>query len=132
MIFGLLSEAVEASESKRADLHRMSSRLAMVAPDAKVAITLCFGGGRCQVRDGRDYEADLCIVADSYKIPALSLLHIRHGVPWLFDEKGTEFVKDLVQRKIKIEGLLRFPPKPLRTAKAGYDLVLLTRILSIT
>lgn len=132
MIHGLLSEAVEASASKRADLDKMSSTLAIVAPDAEVAVTLQFGGGRCQVRDGRAHDADLCIVADSYKIPELSLLQIRHGLPWLFDEKGKNFVKDLVERKIKIEGLIRFPPTPLRTAKAGFDLVLLTRILSVT
>ena len=131
MLHGLLSEAVDASASKRADLDKMSSRLSIVAPDAEVAVTLDFGGGRCRVRDGRDHDADLCIVADSYKIPELSLLQIRHGLPWLFDDKGKGFVRDLVERKIKIEGLIKFPPTPLRTAKAGLDLVLLTRILSV-
>lgn len=132
MLHGLLSEAVAGSEQKRADLDKMSSRLAIVAPDADVAVTLVFGAGRCEVRDGRDFDADLVIVADSYKIPELSLLQIRHGLPWLFDEKGKSFVKDLVERKVKVEGLFKFPPTPLRTAKAGFDLVLLTRILSVS
>lgn len=132
MLHGLLSEAVAGSETKRADLDKMSSRLAIVAPDADVAVTLEFGGGRCAVHDGRALDADLVIVADSYKIPELSLLQIRHGLPWLFDEKGKAFVKDIVERKVKIEGVFKFPPTPLRTAKAGFDLVLLTRILSVS
>lgn len=131
MIHGLLSEAVAASPQKRHDLDQMTSTLAIVAPDAEVAVTLCFGNGRCQVRDGKDGDADLVIVAESHKIPELSLLQIRHGLPWLFDDKGKSFVRDLVERKIKIEGLTRFPPQPRRLARAGLDLVRLTRILSV-
>jgi hypothetical protein len=106
----------------------------VVAPDAEVAITLDFAGGRCTIYDGRRPDAEVVITADSGKIPEMSLLSIRYGLPWLLDENGKNFVKALLKREIRIDGLIRIPPTPLwamKTAKAALDLVRLTRILSV-
>jgi glycine/D-amino acid oxidase-like deaminating enzyme len=69
--------------------------------------------------------------ADSGKIPELSLLKIRYGLPWLLDDNGKGFVMSLLKREIRIDGLVRIPPTPFKTAKAALDLVRLTRILSV-
>ena len=61
----------------------------------------------------------------------MSLLSIRYGMPWLLDDNGKNFVRALVKREIRIDGLIRIPPTPLKTAKAALDLVRLTRILSV-
>jgi hypothetical protein len=131
MLQGLLSESIEASPSKRRDFDSMSSTLAIVAPDADVTVTLVFGGGRCTIYDGMRDEPTLVITADSGRIPEMSLLKIRYGLPWLLDENGQSFVRSLLRREIRIDGLVRIPPTPLRTAKAALDLVRLTRILSV-
>jgi hypothetical protein len=131
MLQGLLAENLAASEAKRRDFDAMSSTFGIVAPDAEVTVTLAFSHGRCTIYDGLRQEPDLVITADSGKIPEMSLLSIRYGLPWLLDENGKSFVRALLTRQIRIDGLLKIPPTPLRTAKAAVDLVRLTRILSV-
>ena len=131
MLQGLLAENLAASDKKRRDFESISSTFGIVAPDADVTVTLAFAGGRCTIYDGLRHEPDLVITADSGKIPEMSLLSIRYGLPWLLDENGKNFVRALVRREIRIDGLIRIPPTPLRTAKAALDLVRLTRILSV-
>lgn len=131
MLKGLLEESIAASSEKRRDFDAMSSTLGIVAPDAEVQVTLAFEHGRCVVYDGLRNEPALVITADSGKIPELSLLKIRYGLPWLFDDNGKGFVRSLLQREIRIDGLVRIPPTPLKTAKAALDLVRLTRIISV-
>jgi hypothetical protein len=131
MIKGLLDENLAASASKRRDFQAMSSTFGIVAPDAEVTVTLRFGDGWCTIYDGLKSEPDLVITADSARIPELSLLSIRYGLPWLLDEHGQAFVRALVTRQIRIDGFIRIPPEPLRTAKAALDLLRLTRLLSV-
>jgi len=131
MLQGLLAENLAASDGKRRAFESMSSTFGIVAPDAEVTVTLAFDGGRCTIYDGLRHEPDLVITADSGKIPEMSLLSIRYGLPWLLDDNGKNFVRALVKREIRIDGLIRIPPTPLKTAKAALDLVRLTRILSV-
>ena len=131
MLQGLLAESIAASDDKRRAFESMSSTFGIVAPDAEVTVTLAFDGGRCTIYDGLRHEPALVITADSGKIPELSLLTIRYGLPWLLDENGQAFVRSLLKREIRIDGLVRIPPTPLKTAKAALDLVRLTRILSV-
>ena len=131
MLQGLLAESIAADEGKRRAFESMSSTLAIVAPDADVTVTLVFEGGRCTIYDGMRHEPALVITADSGKIPEMSLLKIRYGLPWLLDENGKSFVLSLLKREIRIDGLVRIPPTPFRTARAALDLVRLTRILSV-
>jgi hypothetical protein len=131
MLQGLLAENLAASDKKRRDFESMTSTFGIVAPDAEVTVTLAFAGGRCTIYDGLRHEPDLVITADSGKIPEMSLLSIRYGLPWLLDDNGKNFVRALVKREIRIDGLIRIPPTPLKTAKAAIDLVRLTRILSV-
>ncbi len=136
MLQGLIAESVAASSAKRRDFDSMSSRFGIVAPDAEVTVTLEFERGRCTIYDGLRDEPDLVITADSGKIPELSLIPFRYGVPWLLEAEGQKQVKELLmalaRREIRIDGFLRIPPTPFRTATAALDLFRLTRILSVT
>ena len=134
MLQGLLAESIANSTDKRHDFEQMESTFGIVAPDAEVTVTLEFARGRCTIYDGLRHEPALVITADSGKIPELSLLSIRYGLPWLLDDNGKNFVRALLKREIRIDGLIRIPPTPLwamKTAKAALDLVRLTRILSV-
>lgn len=131
MLQGLLAESIVASASKRRDFESMSSSFGIVAPDAEVSVTLEFSRGRCTIYDGLRHEPDLVITADSGKIPELSLLSFRYGLPWLIDDQGKALVMALVTGQIRIDGLIKIPPTPLRTAKAALDLFRLTRIISV-
>jgi hypothetical protein len=131
MLQGLLSESIEKDAGKKRDFDAMNTTFGIVAPDAEVTVTLEFGGGRCTIYDGLRHEPALVITADSGKIPEMSLLKIRYGLPWLFDDNGQGFVKSLLKREIRIDGLVKIPPTPFKTARAALDLVRLTRILSV-
>jgi hypothetical protein len=131
MLQGLLSENLAASEKKRRDFSAMSSTFGLVAPDAEVTVTLVFTRGRCVIYDGLRKDLDLVITADSGQIPELSLVRMRYGLPWLFDDSGQKLIRALWSRSIRVDGLFQIPPTPLKTLHASTDLVRLMRILSV-
>jgi hypothetical protein len=134
MLHGLLVENLAASEDKRRDFAAISTVFGVVAPDADVRVTLVFDHerrGHCTIHDGLRTDAEVIITADSAKIPELSLLTIRYGVPWLLDETGQGFVRSLARQEVKIRGLVDFPPRLRDTARRALDLLRLTRVLSV-
>ena len=131
MLQGLLAENVAASEAKRRDLDAISTVFGIVAPDAEVKVTLVFARGGCSIHDGLRSDAEVIVTADSGKIPELSLLSIRYGLPWVLDDAGQNFLKALARREVKIRGLVDFPPNWRDTLRRTLDLVRLTRILSV-
>ena len=132
MLKGLLDENIAASASKLRDFGAINTRFAVVAPDAEVTVTLWFESGTCTIYDGLREGVEVVITADSGKIPELSLLQMRYGIPWLLDDAGKSFVRALLSREIKIAGLVDLPiPRPLSTARRAIDLLRLTRVLSV-
>jgi hypothetical protein len=132
MLQGLLGENIAASSDKRRDFEAIGTSFAVIAPDAEVSITLVFDHGRCTIHQGVRPSAEVIITTDSEKIPSLSLLQIRHGVPWVLDDAGKQLVQSLVRREIRIEGLVDLPiPSVRATARRALDLVRLTRVLSV-
>jgi hypothetical protein len=132
MLQGLLSENVAADPQKRADFEAIRTPFAVIAPDAEVRVTLWFDGGRCTIYDGVRDGVEVQITADSGKIPELSQLQIRYGLPWILDDVGKGFLRSLAKREIKIAGLVDFPfPRPLASVRRALDLLRLTRVLSV-
>jgi hypothetical protein len=132
MLQGLLGENVAASAAKRRDFEAIRTTFAVVAPDAEVAITLVFEHGRCTIHQGVRPSAEVVITADSEKIPSLSLLQIRYGLPWVLDEAGQGFVRALLKGEVKIAGLVDLPIPSVRASlRRAIDLVRLTRVLSV-
>jgi hypothetical protein len=133
MLQGLLGENLAASWSKRRDFDAIRTTFAVVAPDAEVSVTLSFDGRGCTILDGVRHDAEVVITADAEKIPSLSLLKIRYGLPWVLDEAGQQFVRALLAREVKIEGLVDLPiPRPRESLRRALDLVRLTRVLSVS
>ncbi len=132
MLQGLLGENIAASEGKRHDFEAIGTSFAVIAPDAGVAVTLVFDHGRCTIHQGVRPSTEVIITADADRIPSLSLLQIRHGLPWVLDDNGRQFLQSLLRRQVKIEGLVDLPIPSLRaTARRAIDLLRLTRVLSV-
>lgn len=131
MLGGLLAENVEAHPEKRRDLDAIRTVFGVVAPDADVRVTLAFARGACTIYDGLRSDAEVVVTADSGKIPELSLLAIRYGLPWVLDDSGKNFLRSLARREVKIRGLVDFPPRWRDTLRRTVDLVRLTRVLSV-
>ncbi len=132
VLAGLMGENVAAHPAKRRDLRAIRTSFAIVAPDAEVAVTLQFRHGGCTLFDGNRPDAEVVVIADSDKIPALSLVEIRYGLPWLLGEAGQGVVRSLLAREIKIMGLVDLPiPHPRATLQRALDLLRLLRVLSV-
>lgn len=72
MIRDLIAQNVEGSPRKRADFDRLRGRVAIVAEDADVAITLEFHGGSATVHAGIRHIPDVTIRGPADVIMALS------------------------------------------------------------
>lgn len=131
MLKGLLEESIAASTSKRLAFQAMRSSFAIAARDAEVQVTLSFDRGLCAIHDGIYAQPALFLDADTDKIPEMSQLKIRFGLPWLMDDAGKNFVRSLVKKQIQIKGIVSGLRHPLRTSQALLDLVRLTQILSV-
>ena len=132
MLHGLLEENLAAHRSKRRNFTAIRTRFAIIAPDAEVKVSLWFEAGHCTLYDGVRDGTDVIITADSGKIPELSQLRIRFGMPWILDEAGKGLVRSFLVGEIRIEGLLDLPiPHPISSLHRVLDLVRLTRVLSV-
>jgi hypothetical protein len=75
MLMGLVSQNLESKPQKVRDFETLDGRVAVVATDAEVALTLRFRhGGKLVIYDGIDGVPDLTIVGTSEAIIALSNL----------------------------------------------------------
>lgn len=133
MLRGLLEENLAASQPKREDFASIRTCFALIAPDAEVEVSLWFEGGRCTLYNGVRAGTEVTITADSGKIPELSLLSFRFGLPWLLDDAGKEFLRAFALREIAITGLIDLPlPHPLRSLRRVMDMLRLVRALSVS
>jgi hypothetical protein len=132
MLHGLLEENLAAHQAKRENFAAIRTRFALIAPDAEVQVSLWFDDGHCVIYDGVRNGTEVTITADSGKIPELSQVRMRLGMPWLLDDAGKGLVLSFVQGQIAIEGLVDLPFLHIRdTLRRLYDLLRLTRVLSV-
>ncbi|HEX2569098.1 MAG TPA: hypothetical protein VH877_06010 [Polyangia bacterium] len=132
MLHGLFEENLAAYQAKREDFAAIRTRFALVAPDAEVQVSLWFDDGHCTVYDGVRNGTEVTITADSGKIPELSQVRLRFGLPWLLDDAGKGLVLSFVQGQIAVEGLIDLPWVHVGdTLRRLYDLLRLTRVLSV-
>ncbi len=123
MVASLISQNLADAPEKRRDFARMHGRVAIVAEDAGVAITLAFDRGRLEVHDGIAGMPDVTVRADSDDVIALSQVELtrRFALP---DPRGGN-TRKVFQRsrggQIRVYGALFHPALVLR----------LTRVMSV-
>src|SRR5262249_14654134 len=108
MLGGLLRENLGRPRTL-SDFDKFKGVVAAVATDANVELTLVFRRGTVTLYEGVRGDADLVLYAPAGKILELSLLKIWHGVPNYLDGVGRNVVKDLLQRTVRIRGMLFHP-----------------------
>lgn len=122
MLAGLVEQNLLDRPDKRRDFERLDARIAIVAEDAGVSLTLLFERGKLQVEDGIVGIPDLTVRAASDDIVQMSLIEL--GPLGLPNVRGAETRKVLAASRsgrIHIYGALAHPLVALR----------LTRLLSI-
>jgi hypothetical protein len=97
MLAGLVRENIEAKPHKQADFAALDGRVAIIADDIDVALTMHFEkGGRLTIYDGIDGIPQVTIRGPSEAILAMSSIPLatRFGLP-LFDPRDREAVKTM-------------------------------------
>jgi hypothetical protein len=112
MVGGLIDQNLERDPTRRRLLRR--STVAIIVPDAGVAITVRTSPGGVEVRDGADPAAQVAITADSERLLELTSAPLRFGLPDPIDARGRAVLRDVLSGRIRIRGLLRHPRRLAR------------------
>lgn len=108
MVGGLI-EANLAQHPRRAGLLRRAV-VDLVALDADVAVSLGIDRHEVRVANGTaDGRARVRVSADSLSLVELAGAPLRLGLPDVFHPEGRHIARKVLDRQMRIEGLLRHP-----------------------
>jgi hypothetical protein len=112
MLGGLIGANVEQRPEKRRDFEALSARVGIDVTDLDEAVTLDFKRGRLVVSNGLKRGRQLTIRAESDTVMTLSNLSILPvvGLPNYTNSTGREVLGKLVNRKLRIDGMLANMP----------------------
>jgi SCP-2 sterol transfer family len=123
MVASLILQNLNDKPQKRGDFAKMRGRIAVVAEDARVAMTLLFSGNMLTVHDGIVGVPDVTVRAQSDDIIQMSLVELTPTLA--LPDFGGEVMKVVMQKSqsgsIRVFGALLHPALVLR----------LTRLLSV-
>ncbi|MCB9707861.1 MAG: hypothetical protein H6714_03590 [Myxococcales bacterium] len=104
MLFALLRENIATRPEKSKALAQLRGKVAIVAEDAKVSLTLQFDLHGLVIHDGIQGIPDVTIRAQSDDITKLSLMKFTPvlGLPKLWDPTTRRVVASLLKRRIRV------------------------------
>lgn len=106
MMATMMSQNLEDHPERAATFGRLLGRVAIVAEDADVALTMCFAGGRAVVHDGIVGIPDVTVRGSAELIADLS--RMENGPLGLPDPRGEvnrEMVAALRERRLRVFGM---------------------------
>jgi len=107
MIGTLISQNLEDNKELSRDLARMDGRVALIAQDVGVSLTLHFSRGRLSIYDGIVGLPDITLRADSDEILSLSLVESTHfGLPDPRGEHLQKVAKAAWNGRLRLYGLV--------------------------
>jgi hypothetical protein len=112
LVEGLL-HANLARDPDRSFLITRREAVALLATDAGLAVTIRLlpgaadGAGTVVVHDGEDPRAEVVVHAASAGLLELAATPLRFGLPDVLHRDGREVVRDLLVRRIRVQGLVR-------------------------
>jgi hypothetical protein len=123
MLANLIRQNLEDRPDKLADFFRLRGRVAIVAEDVEVSLTLEFNRGQLTLHDGVVGIPDVTVRGDSDNIINMSLIEIMDptGLPDPRGPVSRQIMAATRQEKIHVYGALRNPLFLLR----------LTRVMSV-
>jgi hypothetical protein len=118
MVSGLILQNLQEHPSKRDDFARLRGRVAIVAEDAGVAMTLAFQGNMVTVSDGIVGVPAVTVRARSEDIVQLSLLELtRLGLPDPRGSAAREIFRKSQAGHVRVYGALLHIPLLLRLSR---------------
>ena len=118
MVSGLILQNLQEHPRKRADFARLRGRVAIVAEDAGVAMTLAFQGNMVTVSDGIVGVPAVTVRARSEDIVQMSLLELtRLGLPDPRGSAAREIFQKSQEGHVRVYGALLHIPMLLRLSR---------------
>jgi hypothetical protein len=118
MLASLVRQNLEDKPHKQADFARLDGRVAIVAEDADVALTLEFRRGKLVVHDGIVGIPDVTVRAPSDDVMNLSLIELgRAGLPDVRGESFRKMWRAMREGRVRVYGALAHAPMMLRLAR---------------
>lgn len=107
IIHGLIQQNLIDKPEKLADFFKLQGRIAIVAADIEVSLTLEFNRGQLTIHDGIYGIPDLTVRADSEDVINLSLLEVepRWGLPNPRCEAFRKMLQSTKQGHLKVYGM---------------------------
>jgi len=112
----LVAELIEQNltrDPRRSRLLR-SCVAVLDAPDAGVTVHVRIAAGSVRVGDGDVPDAHVRVRADSERLLAITSAPLRLGLPDPERSEGRAVLRDLVLRRVRVQGLLRHPVRLAR------------------
>jgi hypothetical protein len=107
MLGGLIEANVESRPEKKKDFDSLEARVGIFVTDIDEGVTLDFQKGHLVVNNGLAPRRDITIRAEADTVMNLSNLKIGlFGMPVYYDEVGRGVAAKLLQRRLRIDGLL--------------------------
>jgi hypothetical protein len=107
MLGGLIEANVESRPEKKKDFDSLKARVGIFVTDIDEGVTLDFQKGHLVVNNGLTPKRDITIRAEADTVMNLSNLKIGlFGMPVYYDEVGRGVAAKLLQRRLRIDGLL--------------------------
>ena len=119
MVAGLIQQNLERDPERAR--HLDGSVVAIVAPDADVAVSIQMGPDAIEIAGGIRPDAHIVVTASSDRLLHMTSSPLRFGLPDALSRHGREVLAHVLSRRVKIEGLVRSPHRLAR----------LTRLLSV-
>jgi hypothetical protein len=107
MLGGLIEANIGNSAAKKRDFDSLGARVGVFVTDIDEGVTLDFNNGTLVVHNGLESKRDLTIRAPADTVMNLSNLKIgAFGMPVYYDATGRGVAAQLLQGKLRIDGLL--------------------------
>jgi hypothetical protein len=105
----LMTQNMEKNPGKMNVLRKMKGSVAINLKDIEAAVTLDFGNGKMIIDSGVAGNPALVINTESEQVMDLSILKIKWGLPYYFDEAGMKVLSHLLSGRLKVKGLFFHP-----------------------
>ena len=107
MLADLIRQNIENKPEKIKPFESLEAKVLIEIPDIQTSAGLEFHRGKLTLSKDLSSMPDLHILTDSATILDLSLLKIKLGLPYFFDNNGFKILKKILSGEIIIKGLLK-------------------------
>lgn len=121
MIKDLIAQNLEQNPHKVSDFAKLNITVGLVVTDVHIEMTMAFSKGTLTVHSGILDKSGIVIRTEADIVMAMSNVKVKFGLPYYFDETGSEILRAMKQRRLKIKGMIFHLP----------SLIWLSRVLSV-